>query len=172
MDVESIVNRIKQVENELDVIQKKMINIMKQNKNLIDANEEIKQKVIEERNNNTSYINRLKDKIMELTNLNDNLKKVYISEMNAKDSYLIQLELMQAGIDRTAQDMEHLKQFKIKFLMQENPGYSFYNEHDPIPSSEIGKDIILIDNRCVITRIIKKYNSNGSQSTIVFNNDD
>jgi predicted nuclease with TOPRIM domain len=145
---------------------------MKQNKNLIDANEEIKQKVIEERNNNTSYINRLKDKIMELTNLNDNLKKVYISEMNAKDSYLIQLELMQAGIDRTAQDMEHLKQFKIKFLMQENPGYSFYNEHDPIPSSEIGKDIILIDDRCVITRIIKKYNSNGSQSTIVFNNDD
>jgi len=109
---------------------------------------------------------------MELTNLNDNLKKVYISEMNAKDSYLIQLELMQADIDRTAQDMEHLKQFKIKFLMQENPGYSFYNEHDPIPSSEIGKDIILIDDRCVITRIIKKYNSNGSQSTIVFNNDD
>jgi uncharacterized phage infection (PIP) family protein YhgE len=175
MDYEKMISKINILEVNLDRSTKRMVQANEHINDITNKNKELKEKN-EHLNEGIDFMTKACDSYEKACSIFEieieRLKKENNAIKQDKDSYLMQLELMQAGIDRTAQDMEHLKQFKIKFLMQENPGYSFYNEHDPIPSSEIGKDIILIDDRCVITRIIKKYNSNGSQSTIVFNNDD
>lgn len=172
MDYEKMISEINILEANLDRSAKRMVQASEHINDITNKNEELKEKN-EHLNKGIDFMKKACDSYERACSFFEieieRIKKENNAINQDKDSYLMQLELMQAGIDRIAQDMEHLKQFKIKFLMQENPGYSFYNEHDPIPASRIGEGIILVNDRCEMTRIIKEYLPNDI--TVIEHND-